>query len=67
MAQRTIRISDLTQREIPDGEAIRIRLTWEDARKGVVELDVLEEEIPDLIRNGRKMARRGRRPKPVLA
>lgn len=65
MAQKIIRISDLTEQEIPDGQAVKVRISYEDARKGVLELDVLEDEIVELVRNGRKVARRGRRPKQV--
>jgi hypothetical protein len=47
--------------EIPEGKGATIRITFRDARKGVRELDVTDEEAEDL--GGRTVARRGRRPK----
>jgi hypothetical protein len=47
--------------EIPEGKGATIRITFRDARKGVRELDVTDEEAEKL--GGRSVARRGRRPK----
>ena len=47
--------------EIPDGKGATIRITFRDARKGVRELDVTDDEAEKL--GGRAVARRGRRPK----
>jgi hypothetical protein len=47
--------------EIPEGKGATIRITFRDARKGVRELDVTDEEAEGL--GGRTVARRGRRPK----
>jgi hypothetical protein len=49
--------------EIPDGKGATVRITFRDARKGVRELDVTDEEAEGL--GGRSVARRGRRPKAV--
>jgi hypothetical protein len=63
MAKKTVRVSDLSGGEITDGKGATIRIVFADARKGVVELDVTDAEADDLSRKGRKVARRGRRPK----
>jgi hypothetical protein len=63
MAQRTVFVSDLSGEEIADGKGSKIRITYADARKGSAELDVTDEEAEELARKGRKVARRGRRPK----
>jgi hypothetical protein len=54
-------VSDISGREIPDGKGATVRITYHDARKGVRELDVTDEEAEKF--GGRQVARRGRRPK----
>ena len=61
MARKTVLVSDISGVEIPDGKGATIRITFHDARKGVRELDVTDEEAEGL--GGRTVARRGRRPK----
>ena len=61
MARKTVLVSDLSGVEIPDGKGATIRITFRDARKGVRELDLTDEEAEKL--GGRAVARRGRRPK----
>lgn len=61
MAKKTIRVSDKSGREIPDGRGATVRITFADARKGVRELDLTDDEADEL--GGRHVARRGRRPK----
>jgi hypothetical protein len=63
MTKRTIFVSDLTGKEIPDGRSAQISIKFSDARKGTYVLDVTEEEAEELGRKGRKQARRGRKPK----
>jgi hypothetical protein len=63
MAKKTIRVSDQSGEEIPDGKGATIRITFADARKGVRELDVTDREAERL--GGRAVARRGRKPKAV--
>lgn len=63
MAQRTVFVSDLSGQEIADGRGAKIRITFADARKGSAELDVTDAEAEELAGKGRKVARRGRRPK----
>jgi hypothetical protein len=61
VARKTVLVSDMSGKEIPDGKGATIRITFRDARKGVRELDVTDEEADRL--GGRSVARRGRRPK----
>jgi hypothetical protein len=61
MARKTIRVSDRSGREIPDGKGATVRITFGDARKGVRELDLTDAEADEL--GGRAVARRGRRPR----
>lgn len=61
MARKTVLVSDLSGVEIADGEGATIRITFNDARKGIRELDVTDAEGEKL--GGRQVARRGRRPK----
>ena len=61
MAKKTVLVSDLSGQEIPEGKGASIRITFRDARKGVRELDVTDDEAEKL--GGRQTARRGRRPK----
>lgn len=63
MARKTIFVSDLSGDTIEEGKAAKIRISYEDARKGAAELDVTAEEADELGRKGRRTARRGRKPK----
>ena len=61
MARKTVLVSDISGQEIPDGKGATVRITFRDARKGVRELDVTDDEAENM--GGRTVARRGRRPK----
>jgi hypothetical protein len=61
LARKTVLVSDISGAEIAEGRGATIRITFRDARKGVRELDVTDEEAENL--GGRNVARRGRRPK----
>jgi len=61
MAKKTIRVSDKSGEEIADGKGATVRITFADARKGVRELDLTDDEAEQL--GGRSVARRGRRPR----
>ena len=61
MARKTIRVSDRSGQEIPDGKGATVRIIFVDARKGARELDLTDEEAESL--GGRTVARRGRKPK----
>lgn len=63
LARKTVLVSDISGKEIAEGRGATIRITFRDARKGVRELDVTDEEAEDLAARGRQVARRGRRPK----
>lgn len=63
MARKTIRVSDMSGAEIPEGKGATVRITYADARKGARELDVTEAEAAEL--GGRAVARRGRKPKSI--
>jgi hypothetical protein len=64
MAKRSIFVSDLSGDQIPEGKGAKVRVTFNDARKGSAELDVTDREGEELAAKGRKTARRGR-PKTV--
>lgn len=57
-------VSDISGAEIADGKGATVRITFQDARKGVRELDVTASEAEKL--GGRQVARRGRRPKGAM-
>jgi hypothetical protein len=61
MARKTVLVSDRSGKEIEEGKGAKVRITFNDARKGVRELDLTDEEATQL--GGRPVARRGRRPK----
>lgn len=64
MARKSIIVSDISGREIRDPkDSAKVAISYGDARRGRVELDVLADEVNDLASKGRKVARRGRRPK----
>lgn len=63
MARKTVLVSDISGAEIADGKGATIRIIFRDARKGVRELDVTDEEAERI--GGRQVKRRGRRPKSV--
>ena len=61
MARKTIRVSDVSGQQIPDGKGAVVRITFNDARKGARELDVTDAEAEKF--GGRVVKRRGRKPK----
>jgi len=61
MAKKTVLVSDMSGEEIAEGKGATVRITFRDARKGVRELDVTDQEAERM--GGRSVARRGRRPK----
>ena len=61
MARKTVLVSDISGQEIAEGKGATVRITFRDARKGVRELDVTDDEAEKM--GGRQTARRGRRPK----
>jgi hypothetical protein len=65
VARKTVFVSDLSGREIDERDAVRITVSFSDARKGQVVVDAHPDdaEVKKLIDRGTKQARRGRRPK----
>lgn len=63
MARKMIYVSDLTGNEINEKDAATITISYSDARRGVVRLDVNANEVEDMASKGTKQARRGRKPK----
>jgi hypothetical protein len=63
MARKTVFVSDLSGDPIEEGKGAKIRITFDDARRGSYEIDATAEEAAELGRKGRPVARRGRRPK----
>ena len=63
MARKTVLVSDVSGKEIPQGDGATIIVKFADARRGTIVMDVTNEEAQEIGRNGRKQARRGRPPK----
>lgn len=61
MARRSILVSDLSGVEIDARTGAKIPILFEDARRGVFELDVTAEEAEALALKGRKIASARRR------
>jgi hypothetical protein len=65
MARKTVLVSDISGKEVPEREGATVVITFTDARRGVVRLDVLASEIEEMAKKGTPQKRRGRKPKPV--
>jgi hypothetical protein len=63
MARKTVLVSDLSGDEIQENDGAKVRITFADARRGAIELDVTAEEAKAMGAKGRQVARRGRKPK----
>ena len=60
--KKTVLVSDLSGSEIPDGKGATVSITFRDARKGTIVLDVTDAEAEEMCSKGRRQQRRGRRP-----
>jgi hypothetical protein len=62
MARKVVFVSDLSGKEIDDGTAVKITVTFSDLRRGqyVVDAHPDDPEVGMLVGKGRKSARRGR-------
>ena len=61
MSRKTVFVSDISGHEIKDNkQAASVTITYGDARRGVVKLDVLADEVEDLASKGVQQKRRGR-------
>jgi hypothetical protein len=65
VAKRIIFVSDLSGKELDSNSAVRVTVSFTDARRGTYVVDAAENdaEIQKLISVGTKQARRGRKPK----
>jgi hypothetical protein len=63
MAKQTVLVSDVSGVPIEEGKAAKIRISFDDARRGNYELDATVDEVAVWVAKGRRVARRGRRPK----
>jgi hypothetical protein len=63
MARKTVIVSDMSGEQISEGKGAKIRITFDDARSGSIEMDVTADEARAMGAKGRQVARRGRRPK----
>jgi hypothetical protein len=63
VARKTVVVSDLSGETIQDGKGAKVRITFDDARSGSLELDVTADEGRAMGAKGRQVARRGRKPK----
>jgi hypothetical protein len=63
VARKTVVVSDLSGKTIEENKGAKVRITFEDARSGAIELDVTSDEARAMGAKGRQVARRGRRPK----
>ena len=65
MAEKTVYVSDLSGKAIAEGSGAKIRVTFEDARRGVYDIDATAGEPEEFVQKGTKVARRGRKPRGV--
>lgn len=65
MARKTVYVSDLSGKQLDEKDAVRITVSFSDARRGqyVVDAHPDDAEVKQLLAKGTKQARRGRRPK----
>ena len=63
MARKTVVVSDMSGEQIQDGKGANVRITFDDARSGSIEMDVTADEGRAMVAKGRQVARRGRKPK----
>jgi hypothetical protein len=63
VARKTVVVSDLSGEQIQDGKGAKIRITFDDARSGSIEMDLTADEARVMGAKGRAVARLGRKPK----
>ena len=63
MAKRTIEVSDLSGKEIPDSGGATVSIRYDDGRRGQVVLDATVDEVAEWAAKGQQQKRRGRKPK----
>jgi hypothetical protein len=69
VARKVIFVSDLSGKELEPNSAVRVTVSFQDARRGTYVVDAAESdaEVQRLISVGTKQARRGRRPKAAAS
>jgi hypothetical protein len=63
VARKTVVVSDLSGETIADGNGAKVRIVFDDARRGSIEMDLTADEAKAMGAKGRQVARRGRKPK----
>ena len=48
MAKKTVYVSDLSGKDIAEGSGAKIKVTFDDARRGVYDIDATAEEAQEL-------------------
>jgi len=59
VARKTVVVSDMSGKQIAEGKGAKVRITFDDARSGSIEMDVTAEEARAMGAKGRPVARRG--------
>jgi hypothetical protein len=65
MARKTVLVCDKCGAEVGEGKGATLRLTFGDARRGAKQADLCDTCAVDM--PGHAVARRGRKPKSMLA
>jgi hypothetical protein len=63
LARKTIFVSDISGKEISEKASAKVTITYSDARRGQIVLDVNANEVAEWRRRRRSRSGRGRRPK----
>jgi hypothetical protein len=64
MAKKTVLVSDQSGTVVPDGKGAKLRITYTDARRGLQEADLTDDEAQAIVSaTHARPAVRGRRPK----
>jgi len=58
VARKTVVVSDMSGEQIDDGKGAKVRITFDDARSGSIEMDVTAEEARAMGGKGRQVARK---------
>ena len=66
MAKKTVLVSDLSGSEIQAGKGALVTIRFDDAWRGTIVMDVTDEEAEAMGAQGRRQARRGRRPRSQI-
>jgi len=67
MARQTVLVSDLSGEQIAPGQEAQVAITYPDARRGRVTLDVAASEVEEMASKGKRGQKRGRKPAEAAA